>query len=107
MDSKSYARILVQGLVVGAMLIFALAPPAEAQGGHGKGKNRPPERPAPQGELATGEYSLNGPDILEAINRGEGPQALAYFERAAKEAEQQGNLLRAAWAWHAAAVVTL
>ncbi len=107
MDSKNYARILVQGLVVGAMLVVALAPPAEAQGGHGKGKNRPPERPAPQGELATGEYSLNGPDILEAINRGEGPQALAYFERAAKEAEQQGNLLRAAWAWHAAAVVTL
>jgi CHAT domain-containing protein len=107
MDTKGYSRVLVQALLVGAMLAVAVAPPAEAQGGHGRGKNRSPEKPAPQGELATGQYSLDGSDILEAINRGEGPQAVAYFERAAKEAEEQGNVVRAALAWHAAAVVTL
>jgi hypothetical protein len=31
-------------------------------------------------------------------------QALAYYERAAKEAEQQGKQVRAARAWHTAAV---
>src|SRR5215467_9046799 len=44
---------------------------------------------------------------MDAINRGEGAQALAYYEKAAKEAEQQGNTLRAAHALVAATMATL
>jgi hypothetical protein len=55
--------------------------------------------------VAPGQYSYNGPDVFEAINRGEGPQAMAYFERAAKEDEQQGNLVRAARELHGVSIV--
>ena len=106
------ARVVVQGLLAGTMLAVALAPPADAQSGLGRAKNRPPEQAPPREqsakeEPAPGEYSFNGPDVIEAVSRGEGPQALAYFERAAKEAEQQGNLIREARAWHCASIVTL
>jgi tetratricopeptide (TPR) repeat protein len=117
MDSKGCSRAFLQGLLSGVILLVALAPPAQAQGGLGKDKSRPrkapqeekaaPREQAPKEEPAPGEYSLNGAEVIEAVNRGEGPQALAFFERAAKEAEQQGNLLRAARAWHAASLVTL
>src|SRR3977135_750997 len=117
MDSKGCSRAFLQGLLSGVMLLVAVAAPAQAQGGLGKDKSRPrkapqeekaaPREQAPKEELAPGEYSLNGAEVIEAVNRDEGPQALAFFERAAKEAEQQGNLLRAARAWHAASLVTL
>jgi CHAT domain-containing protein len=109
MDTKACALVHFRGMVIGAMLALALAPPAEAQGGSGQGRGRDrfqgQGRQAPQPQLAPGQYSFLGPDVLEAINRGEGPQALAYFETAAKEAEQQGNLVRAAHCYHAISMI--
>src|SRR6266581_674748 len=114
MNLKARSRVFFQGLLAGVSLLVALAPPAAGQGGQGRGRNRQPaqpksdqprqEKPA-KPELAPGQYSYNGPDVLEAINRGEGPQALVYFERAAKEDEQQGNVLRAARELHAVTIV--
>ena len=45
--------------------------------------------------------------VVEAVARGEGPQALAYFERVAAEAEQQGQHLIAARALQAAALAAI
>ena len=110
------ARLFVQALLAGTMLVVALTPPAEAQGGKGRGRGReqpqpkaqpPPKESAAPDELAPGEYPLDGPKALEAINRGEGPQALAYYERTAGQSERDGNQVRAARAWHAAGVVAL
>jgi CHAT domain-containing protein len=94
--------MFLQMLLAGVILLVALAPPAEGQGGQGKGRKRQPDQPSkqektPKQEVGPGQYSYVATDVLEAISRGEGPQAMAYFERAAKEDEQQGNLVRAAW----------
>ena len=96
-------------LLIGALLIVALAPPAEAQrpGGskgrhHGQGQGR-----ATQEEPAAGEYALDGAAAIEALDRGEGPPALAYYERAGEDAAKDGNRARAARAWHAATVTAL
>src|SRR5713101_815972 len=110
MDLKVCSRVFLHGLLSGVILLVALAPPAEAQGGQGRGRNRQPDQTpkqekSPKQEPGLGQYSYNGPDVLEAINRGEGPQAMAYFERAAKEDEQQGNLVRAARELHAVTIV--
>jgi CHAT domain-containing protein len=78
--------------LAGAMLIVAFVSTGEAQRGFGAA------RPA------TGEYSFDFDEVLEAIDRGEGRQALAYYERVAAEAEQHGDRLRAARAFSAAAV---
>jgi CHAT domain-containing protein len=104
------ARLFVQALLAGAMLVVALTPPAEAQGGKGRGRVREQAQPKEQAqpeELAPGEYQLDSPKALEAVNRGEGRQALAYYERTAAQSEQQGDQLRAARAWHVAGVVAL
>jgi CHAT domain-containing protein len=115
------ARVLAHALVVGALLVIALNPPVEAQRGLGRGRGRQPEpapskeqtkdpqtnkdRQTPKEELGPGEYSFEGFLVLEAVNRGEGPQALAYYEKTAQEAEGQGDQLRAARALGAAATV--
>jgi CHAT domain-containing protein len=104
MDPSGRPRVLVPALLAGVMLVVTLTPPADAQRGLGKGKHRAPEQAAPA-ETTADEYPLDGPHALEAIDRGEGRQALAYYERAAAEAEQQGNQVRAARAWHAASLV--
>lgn len=104
MDPNGRTRVLVPALLAGVMLVVTLTPPAEAQRGLGKGKHRAPEQAAPA-ETTADEYPLDGPQALEAIDRGEGRQALAYYERAAAQAEQQGNQVRAARAWHAASLV--
>jgi CHAT domain-containing protein len=100
------ARALALVLLAVALALAALAQPAEAQRGLGRGRNRQPDAPQgnqrPQEEPGPGEYSFDGLQVLDAINRGEGRQALAYYERAAQEAEQQGNTLRAAHALVAA-----
>jgi CHAT domain-containing protein len=113
------ARVLALALVTVGLSLAALALPAEAQRGLGRGRNREPNPPAnqqrqggdqtqptenqkPQEELGPGEYGFGGLQVLDAINRGEGPQALAYYEKAAQDAEQQGNTLRAAHALVAA-----
>jgi hypothetical protein len=104
------ARLLVQAVVAGSLLVVAMGLPVEAQRGLGKGRGRqPPPAPAeqtkdpatknqetPKEELGPGEYPFEGFLVLEAVNRGEGPQALAYYEKTAQEAEKQGNELRAA-----------
>ena len=99
-------RVLVHATFIGMLIALTLVPPAEAQRGLGRGRNRPPEQ-APPETPAPGEYSLDGPQAIEAVNRGEGRQALAYYERTATQAEQEGNQVRAARAWHAAAVVAV
>src|SRR5712692_3448444 len=97
-------RVLVEAILIGTLVALTLVPLAEAQRGLGRGRHRPPEQ-APPEEPAPGEYSLDGPQAIEAVNRGEGGQALAYYERTATQAEQQGNQVRAARAWHAASAV--
>src|SRR5438876_631415 len=99
-------RVLVHATFIGMLIALTLVPPAEAQRGLGRGRNRPPEQ-APPETPAPGEYSLDGPQAIEAVNRGEGRQALAYYERTATQAEQEGNQVRAARAWQAAAVVAV
>ena len=112
-------RVLARIVLVAALATLCATPPAEAQrgnGGHGKNRNRQPA-PQEQGkskddqsskdELGPGEYPLDGPQALEAVNRGEGPQALAYYERSAAEAEQRGDQVRAARALGTAAVVAV
>jgi CHAT domain-containing protein len=100
------ARGLVKALLAGAMLVVILTPVAEAQRAPGRGRSRPSE-PAPPEPAPAGEYALDGPKAVEAFNRGEGRQALGYYERTAREAEQQGDHVRAARAWHAATMVAL
>ncbi len=104
------AQLFIHALLAGTMLVVAMAPSVDAQGGPGKGRHRqrgqaPPRESAGSEEPAPGEYPLEGPKALEAVNRGEGPQALAYYERTAQQSEQQGDQLRAARAWHVAGVV--
>ena len=97
---------LLPVLLTSILLVVAVAPPAEAQRGLGQGRGRPAEQPPPAGS-APGEYSFDGPEVLEILNRGEGPRALAYYERAAKDLEQRGDYLRAARAGHAASVAAV
>jgi len=40
MDSKVCSRVILHGLLSGVILLVALAPPAEGQGGQGRGRNR-------------------------------------------------------------------
>jgi CHAT domain-containing protein len=96
-------------VVLAAAIALLLAPDAEAQGrgGHGGGRGRPAPQPDQPSALAPGEYSLDPDQVLEAVDRGEGRQALAYYERVAAEAERAGDRLRAARAGSATGVVAL
>ena len=101
-------------LLIGAAILLLLAPVAAAQGGGGgrggrgpaTGRGRGVATPAPD-DIAPGGYSLEIDRVIDAINRGEGPQALAAFERAATEAESRGERIRAARAHGAAAAAAL
>ena len=97
-------------LLVGALLIAALTPLAEAQrpgGGKGRHRGQGQDRTSSQEEPGLGEYALDGAAAIEALNRGEGPPALAYYERVGLAATADGNRVRAARAWHAATVTAL
>lgn len=83
---------VIAGLA-GAMLLLASVSTGEAQRGSGARR------------LGPGEYSFDFDEVLEAIDRGEGRQALAYYEHVAAQAEQQGDRARAARAFSAAAIV--
>jgi len=99
-------RPLVPALLAGALLILVTTPPAEAQrglGGQGRGQRQPDQ----SSSSGPAEYSFAPPRVLEAINRGEGAQALESYERAAQGFEQQGNRLGAGRAWHAVAMVAI
>lgn len=104
-------RRLGPALLIGALLLAALAPLAEAQRpGGGKGRHRGQGRDratTTQEALAPGVYVLDGAAAIEALERGEGPQALAYYERTGEQAAKDGNHVRAARAWHAATVTAL
>jgi tetratricopeptide (TPR) repeat protein len=52
-----------------------------------------------------GKYSLNRHDVLQAVERGEGRQALEAYEKAAADAEQSGALVLAVRAGAAAVLV--
>src|SRR4029077_13447531 len=94
-------RRLGPALLVGALLLGALVPLGDAEGqGGGKGRHRGQERGrgSPAQDPAD-EDALDGARALEAANRGEGPQALAFYERTAEQAERDGNHARAARAW--------
>ena len=101
--------MVVGARVAGALLlILAVTTTAAAQGGRGgKGRHRSPEPRPSTREQAGDEYPFDGSQVLEAIDRGDSGPALAYYERAAAQAEQQGDALRAARAWHAASMVLL
>jgi CHAT domain-containing protein len=90
---------LVLAILTAVTLVTGRVGPAEAQ--HGRGRAAP--RPS---QLAPGEYSLDFERILEVVNRGEARQALAYYERVAAQAEQQGDRRRAGQADMAIALVT-
>jgi CHAT domain-containing protein len=72
---------LVSILIIGVLLIVSPILPAEAQRGMGQGRGRPTEPASPGKSPEAGTYSLNGPDIIDVVNRGDGPRALAYYER--------------------------
>jgi len=98
--------LVVPALAIGAMVVITLAPPADAQRGAGMGRGEGQlYRQGPTEQAAPGEYLLDFKNAIVAVNRGEGLQAMAYYERVARASEQQGNLVRAARAWHCASVV--
>jgi hypothetical protein len=66
-------RRLGPALLVGALLIAALAPLAEAQrpgGGKGPHRGQGQDRAGTQEELGPGEYALDGAAATEALNVG-------------------------------------
>ena len=95
-------RDLLAVLVFGLTLVIAVVPTVEAQRGLGRGRQRPPE---PGGTSRDDPYGLDGPSALRAIVGGQGQEALAAYERTATDAEQHGETVRAARAWHAASMV--
>jgi CHAT domain-containing protein len=93
---------------VGLLLASVQVAVAQKAGGRDEGRSESPSpSPAPPAPLRPGEYSLDSDRITEAVARGEGPQALAYFERLAAQAERQGQRLPAARAHQAAALAAL
>ena len=100
-------------LAAAAALLVMLVGMVAAQGGHGgrgRGGRSPapptnapaaPAAPAAKSDAAPGEYPLEFPQVLAAIDRGEGHAALASYERTAAAAEASGNRLLAARAWAA------
>ncbi|MBI3825936.1 MAG: CHAT domain-containing protein [Candidatus Rokubacteria bacterium] len=109
---------LIAAALAGAVLVAVHAWPADAQGpgggrGPGMGRRPPPPRgereppPAPVEESPPGRYPFEFDKILEVVNRGEGRQALAWYEETVAEAVQQGDRLRAARASFGVAVVAL
>jgi CHAT domain-containing protein len=90
---------LVLAVLTAATLVAGAASLAGAQ--HGRGRTAPRAY-----QLQPGEYSLEFDRILDAVNRGEARQALAYYEGVAAQAEQRGDGKRAGQAAMAVALVT-
>jgi CHAT domain-containing protein len=92
-------------------LALAVLPPstAEAQrpGRGNRGGSQPPPKVAPSddGPDHAGPYGFNSPEVIQAVERGEGPQALQAYEAAAAEAEKAGALGTAVRAGAAACMV--
>ena len=98
-----YVRVRRGVALVGLGLLLVSVHAASAQKA---GRSDVPS-PAPPPALQPGEYSMDSDRVVEAVARGEGPQALAYFERVAAQAEQQGQHLIAARALQAAALAAI
>ena len=79
-----------------AVMLIAMvcAPPsAEAQRGRGgRGGGHPRGEQSDDRADSAGPYGFSTPRVLQAIERGEGPQALTAYEEAAAEAEKAGAL---------------
>ena len=96
----------IPALAVGAVALIMLAPSAHAQRGAGMGRGEGQlYRQGPTKQAGPGEYLLDFKEAIVAVDRGEGPQAMAYYERIAREAEQHGDQVRAAQAWLCASAV--
>jgi len=111
-DARTVTRPLVCALVLLGTAVLSVSLPRTVEGQRGgrtpgRGTRPRPAEPAPEAELGPGEYSLQFERVLEAINRGEGHQALAYYERTAAKAEQDGDRLLAARALGAVSVAAL
>ena len=86
--------------LVAVMVVILGHPEAQAQRGMGRGgrgarQEQPPSpgpAPAEQEPDHAGPYGFNGPDVLSAVERGEGRLALAAYEAAAHEAELAGAM---------------
>ena len=93
-----------------ALLASVLAPSgADAQRGQRGGQSRPGTRPPPtdEGPDSAGPYGFKSPEVIQAVERGEGPQALKAYETAAADAEKDGALGTAVRAGAAAMMVAL
>jgi CHAT domain-containing protein len=93
--------------LAGLGLLLASVSPAPAEQGGPRSEGRSESPPAAREASPPGEYSLDSDRIDEAVARGEGPQALGYFERLAAQAEGQGQRLPAARAYQAVALTAL
>jgi len=98
-----YVRVRRGVALMGLGLLLVSVHAASAQKA---GRSDAPS-PGPPAALPPGEYSMDSDRVVEAVARGEGPQALAYFERVAAQAEQQGQRLIAARGLQAAALAAL
>src|SRR5437870_1632677 len=94
-----YARVIALVLAL-SMLVPALASAQRGRGGGGGGGGG--HRPQEEGPDAIGKYGLRNEDVLQAIEDGEGPAALAAYEKGAAEAEKNGSFGAAARAGAAA-----
>jgi CHAT domain-containing protein len=114
MYDGSALRILTAVPLLVLMTVIGLPPsiaPAEAQGRGGArpgtgSRLLPPDEVGASQERA-GKYGFSVIEILEAIDRGEGRQALEAYEKAASEAEGQRALTTAVQANTAAAFVAM
>jgi CHAT domain-containing protein len=81
-------------LLVVSLALTALPPlTAEGQRGRGsRGVGQPKAMPPDEGPDQTGPYGFRSPEVIQAVERGEGPQALQAYEAAAAEAERAGAL---------------
>ncbi len=93
--------------VVAAALVLGTWLEADAQG-RGGGRRSPGSAPAPaEPAPPAGEFGFNIPDARDAVERGQGRAALAFYESAAAEAEARGDRVQAARAHSVIATVTV
>src|SRR5262245_41104682 len=88
------------GLIVAtALLVISAADAQRGRGGErprpGDGRSRQAQPPAREA-LGPGEYGTDTDAVLDAINRGEAKAALAYYEKKAARADEEGDQIVAA-----------
>jgi len=108
-------KIAMRTRVIALALVLSMLVPtlAHAQRGGGKGgagkggakSEGPSQRAQEEGPDSIGKYGLHNIEVLQAVNDGDGPAALAVYEKGAAEAEKNGSLGTAARAGAAAVLV--